>query len=140
MKTVIDYACPSCRAGPGKRCRDIAGNVKTSCFDRFQLRESRFIEEMALEMKESEFQREVMNLLRIAGWKVYHANRPQRDERGFPDIVAAKGGEVLFVELKTDSGELKPEQLEWRREIGRQHYVWRPRDMDEIKKAIGVWE
>ena len=139
MANVIDYPCPSCGAGPRKRCRDGMGRVKVSCFDRVQAQSDDFREEVRSAISESQFQREVMQLLRAAGWKVYHANKPKRDERGFPDIVAAKDGTVIFAELKTETGRLRAEQKEWRDEIRGAYFVWRPSDMEDIKKTIGVW-
>ena len=50
---------------------------------------------------------------------------------GFPDLVIAGHGLLLFVELKTARGRLSPAQVEWAcalKGTGVQHYCWRPAD------------
>lgn len=59
--------------------------------------------------------------------------------KGFPDIVAARGGEILFIELKTMEGSLDVEQIRWRDEIQQAelpgsrvcYYLWRPCDQSD---------
>lgn len=78
------------------------------------------------ELTEAAFQAHVVGLARFYGWRVFHApdNRPagkgrapQRlaapEAKGFPDLVLVRPPELLFVELKTDTGRLGPGQEEW---------------------------
>ncbi len=62
---------------------------------------------------EKAFQRAVVEYARLAGWKVYHIHDSRRSESGFPDLVLARRGRVIFAELKTEKGRVKPEQREW---------------------------
>lgn len=86
---------------------------------------------------EAEFTNSVIALAQLRGWKVAHF-RPARTIRGwrtavqgdigFPDLVLARNGVVIFAELKTDKGKIRPEQEEWHQQIGTV-YVWRPGDI-----------
>lgn len=77
---------------------------------------------LARTMSEVELQNDVIELARRSGWLVHHA-RPARNvsgwctpiqgDRGFPDLVLAKNGCVLFAELKSESGRVRPEQRGW---------------------------
>lgn len=55
---------------------------------------------------------------------------------GFPDLVLARDGVVIFAELKTDKGRLGPGQKEWAEEIGAQYRLWRPKDMPQIIETL----
>ena len=65
-------------------------------------------------MLEDDWQRQVVDLARLRGWRVAHF-RPARTERGwrtpveadgagFPDLLLVRGAQLLAVELKTDAG------------------------------------
>jgi len=94
---------------------------------------------------EAEFQRIVIDMAHLFGWRVAHF-RPARtargwrtpvaaDGKGFPDLVLAKAGRVIFAELKTDTGRLSDDQQAWRDALP-DAVVWRPRDLDEIEFAL----
>lgn len=53
------------------------------------------------------------------------------DGKGFPDLVIVGAGGILYRELKTDVGRLRPEQVVWLRTLGRvaDAGVWRPADL-----------
>jgi hypothetical protein len=55
----------------------------------------------------------VVELARIGGWKRYHTFDSRRSNHGFPDWVFVKGPRLLFVELKSEVGKLRDEQVEW---------------------------
>lgn len=75
-------------------------------------------------MNEAELQSQIIELARIYGWRVAH-HRPARTERGWrtpvqgdrgsPDLLLAnrKRGQVLFAELKADSGRPTADQELW---------------------------
>ena len=100
---------------------------------------------------EEEFLHAVMGLAAWAGWRRYHP-RPARykdgrhathysGEQGFPDLVLAHPRRgVIFAELKTEKGRLSEPQKLWIEELtagGVEAYVWRPSDLEEIKKRLG---
>jgi hypothetical protein len=53
---------------------------------------------------------------------------------GFPDLVLARDGEVLFRELKTDRGRLTEAQRHSLEVLGGE--VWRPNDWSEVEATI----
>lgn len=53
--------------------------------------------------------------------------------KGFPDLVLVGAGGILYRELKTDTGRLRPEQVVWLRELtaaGADAGVWRTADLE----------
>lgn len=95
---------------------------------------------------EEKFLEQIISLARIYGWKVAHF-RPAMtkwgwrtavsgDGKGFPDCVLVKTGRMIFAELKSDTGKLSPEQVEWLRilglKMGIEVYIWRPSDFNDI--------
>ena len=97
-------------------------------------------------LTEQQFGEAVIDLARYRGWRVVHF-RPARTTRGwrtamsgdlgFPDLVLARHGVVLLVELKTQHGRLGRGQREWADAIGPGLYrLWRPSMMEEIKAEL----
>lgn len=121
---------------------------------------------------EADFTATVIELAQWSGWKVAHF-RPARTKSnewrtpmigdpGFPDLVLAKDGSVIFAELKAEKGSTSPPQREWLGALSdtephvwrgtgvaavaaSEHFpqlysvfLWRPSDMDEIRRVLGV--
>lgn len=96
---------------------------------------------LARAMTEEELLQCVLDAARALSWRSAHF-RPAKTERGwrtavsgdgkgFPDLVLVhrRMGEVVYVELKRESGKTTPEQDEWIRDLrdaGQRVYVWRP--------------
>lgn len=92
-------------------------------------------------MTEAQLQDAVVTCAQVLGWRVAHF-RPaltargwrtavSADGKGFPDLVLAREGRVLFAELKAERGHLSPEQIDWAVALqgtAVRHYVWRPAD------------
>lgn len=90
-------------------------------------------------MTERDLQYAVIGLAQTLKWKVAHF-RPARTEqgwrtpvqadgKGFPDLVLAKPGRLIFAELKGDRGRLSAEQKAWINVLGAtdaEVYVWTP--------------
>lgn len=59
---------------------------------------------------------------------------------GFPDLVLARGGRVIFAELKAQRGTVRPEQQEWLDTLracpGVEVVVWRPSDWESVEAAL----
>ena len=88
-------------------------------------------------MRESELQRHVIELAQMLGWLVYHTYDSRRSQSGFPDLVMARRPRVIFAELKSARGRLRPEQRRWETELGGQeYYLWRPADWDDIQRIL----
>jgi hypothetical protein len=81
---------------------------------------------------ERDFQRAVIDLIRWLGLHYFHDNDSRRNRAGFPDLVVAGQGGFIFRELKTETGRLRPEQLDWLSRLkqgGADAAIWRPSDM-----------
>ena len=99
---------------------------------------------MRYPITENQFQERVITRAMARGWLVHHCRPCQRADgswhtpvqghKGFPDVVLAKPGRVLFRELKTEVGRLTDQQAHWLDVLGGQ--IWRPNDWDEVEAVI----
>lgn len=104
---------------------------------------------------EEDFQKEVLNMAYALGWQSWHfrdSRRQIRDRatgevrfvgddgaKGFPDLVMAGRGQVLFRELKSDTGTVELAQLGTLfalEDNGGNVDVWRPRDWTLIERTL----
>lgn len=96
---------------------------------------------------EAQFQRQIMDLAARCGWMRFHA-APTKDqrrgwstafqgERGFPDLVLAKGGTVIIRELKrSPKAKVTDGQRAWLKELGDIGQLWTPEDWPEIMQTL----
>lgn len=84
------------------------------------------------------------------GWEVAHCRKVlcKMGERtwwettmpeGWPDLFLVRGPVSLFVELKTDTGRIRPAQKKWRQLLeaaGHDFRVWRPRDRAAVRSFL----
>ena len=93
---------------------------------------------------EAQFQAAVITLARYAGWDTYHTYDSRRSEPGFPDLVLAKGGRLIFAEIKTARGRLSLAQRRWLTLLsntpGVEVALWRPADFHQVKGALADGE
>jgi len=101
-------------------------------------------------MTERDFQRAVVELARLMGWRVHHTRpaltqrgrwlTPIQGDAGFPDLVLCRGGRVIFAELKRKGRQPTQEQQAWldalRQCNGVECYLWRPSDWDAIVEVL----
>ena len=98
-----------------------------------------------LPMSEAQFTSAVIELAKYRGWMVCHF-RPARTARGwrtpiegdkgFPDLVLARNGVVLFAELKIGKARLRVDQEKWSKELPTL-FVWTPAQLrDEIPDVL----
>lgn len=88
---------------------------------------------------EGGFRDAVKTLAEFRGWRVYYVPDSRRSEAGWPDLVLARGGVVLFRELKTKKGRVRKDQVWWMRMLwasGADTGVWRPDDWPEIRRTL----
>ena len=98
----------------------------------------------SLKLSEKEFQDQVLEAADKAGWWRHHDHdsRKQdwRADSGFPDLVLAKDGRIIFAELKAEKGRMSSSQLLWidhlQPNAGVEVYIWRPDDWDEIVQVL----
>lgn len=111
------------------------------------------------DLLERDFQDNVIQLARLLGWKIAHFRpaktskgwrTPMQGDKGFPDLVLAKKGRVIFAELKSEKGKVTADQWAWLEEVlgtvsiaddgstrlSPEAYVWRPSNIDEIQRIL----
>jgi hypothetical protein len=104
-------------------------------------------------LKEKPWQKQVEEALTVCGWWWMHVppnvivcpgchRRIYRGIRkGFPDILAIKPPDILWIELKTETGQVEPEQTsvgEMLRACGQTWVVARPRDRETLLARIAA--
>ena len=89
---------------------------------------------------EAAFQSAVVDLAKAQGWRVYHTHDSRRSAKGFPDLVLVRGKMLLFLELKTNTGQATPEQADWIQALKRVHHtrtgIARPRDWESLERML----
>ena len=102
---------------------------------------------------EAEFQKQVIELAESCGWLVahFHDSRKQAGDKlvgdkqaaGFPDLVLAQNGYVIFAELKAEGKYLTRKQKVWREALifdtpngFYTWHLWRPSDWDAITDIL----
>lgn len=72
---------------------------------------------MARQMTEDELLLAITEAATLLGWRWHHARRADSaltmGHQGFPDLVLARDGRVVFIELKTERGVTTTEQRRW---------------------------
>ena len=71
------------------------------------------VESVVNPLSERDFQKQVVELAKTLGYKVYHPYRSDKSEPGWPDLALVKGDTLFLWELKTERGKLSPAQTEW---------------------------
>lgn len=93
-------------------------------------------------LTEAQFQAAVIELAQRCGWLTHHEYDSRRSAPGFPDLTLTHPatGRVIFAELKTSRGRLRPEQRTWlwalARNPGVEVALWRPVSWPEIEAAL----
>lgn len=100
-------------------------------------------------LTEAVFQRHTTELATLTGWRWMHVRRSVRGETGgwttattepgWPDLVLWRPGQLLFRELKSDTGKLTEPQRDLLlslRAAGADVEVWRPSDWPLIETKL----
>jgi hypothetical protein len=100
-------------------------------------------------MSEKDFERQVIQLAKLLGWRVAHF-RPAMNRRGkwqtpvaadgagFPDLVLVRD-RLIFIELKREGGKLSKAQVEWQvalRWAGCEEYTFYPSGWKAIEEVL----
>lgn len=99
-------------------------------------------------ISEQDFQKAICAYAEGQGWLVHYQRRSGfvgtdgkwrgSGPKGFPDVVLARHGRPLFLELKAHKGKLRDDQVAWSEELGERYWrLWRPADaravIDELE-------
>jgi hypothetical protein len=92
-------------------------------------------------LSESAYQRRIIDAAAALSWRVAHF-RPARTAHGWrtpleghaglPDLVLAKGGSVILVEVKSERGTLTTGQVAWLDQLGDHGRLWKPQSWPEV--------
>lgn len=83
-------------------------------------------------VSEDDLQDAILGKAHFTGWLCYHVRQSKagvvQGDTGFPDLVLARGGRVVYAELKDELGQLSPAQERWRDALlpTQEWYLWRP--------------
>jgi len=104
------------------------------------------------QISEKELGQFLHELGQVWSWSMYHqvdtgacpnCHRPSYSKRvgpGFPDwVMAHENGRLLAIELKSQKGSIRPEQVAWLQTLARgpaEVYLFRPSDMDTITRIL----
>lgn len=82
----------------------------------------------------------IIELALLTGWIIFHDYDSRLNNPGFPDLVLVRGGRIVFAELKTTKGRVRPMQLVWLQALRLcpfvETYLWRPGDWPEIVEKL----
>ena len=104
-------------------------------------------------ISEMDFAATVDEMAIAFGWKIYGVLEQmvyaRRLSKGFPDRIMVRRGRLLFIEYKSQTGRVMPDQTEWLEELGKcrapegyrvrggvEVYLWRPSDLDAIEEVL----
>jgi hypothetical protein len=102
----------------------------------------------ALDCSEAVFQAAICRLASWAGYRIMHVPpvhdrrrgwiTPTQGDEGWPDLILARDGRILIVELKSMKGakRFRPGQKEWIEAAGEHGRIWTPADWDTAVKEL----
>lgn len=104
---------------------------------------------VSAQISEADLLNAVIECARTLGWLTYHARvarnsrgwcTPTQGDVGFCDLVLARGGCLIFAELKSRNGRLRPEQRTWLGDLS-SHQGWRSDDGTAVRRTFsdGGW-
>jgi hypothetical protein len=92
---------------------------------------------------EADLQRNVLLYAGLLGFRANHNYDSRRSgpDAGFPDLVLAGHGRLIFAELKRERGVASAAQRKWKRELeeaGVEVFLWRPSNWSsgEIERIL----
>lgn len=87
-------------------------------------------------INEKKFQKDIMDYAAEHGWLVHHCYSSKYcSGAGFPDLVMVRDGEILLVELKSETGRTSRKQMDWLQAYPHMK-IWRPSMWDKIKVIL----
>lgn len=96
---------------------------------------------MGLQITEKQFEAQVKDLGKILHVdKFYHPFLSKWSEKGFPDCTIIKVPKLIFMELKSEKGQLTPAQKEWLDLLNQctsvEAYCFKPHQIEEIAEIL----
>jgi hypothetical protein len=103
--------------------------------------------EPSIKVSEKDLQRLVEGLLTTLGYLWFHDRSLQHatvrtSKPGFPDICAVhpRSGSLIFIELKSEKGKMRPAQIEWKDALLKSDAIYfgpiKPSEFDLLATAL----
>ncbi len=91
-------------------------------------------------LTEALWQRQVLDIAHLYGWRSYHTHDSRRSNAGFPDLTLVRPPRVVFAELKSMRGRTSSDQRAWLADLnacpGVETYLWRPDQLDQVVAVL----
>jgi len=89
---------------------------------------------------EKDFQHWVQSYAEFHGWKIFHPYDSRRSAIGWPDLFLVRGDRALALEVKSNTGRLRPGQQAWLDALalvpGITARIIRPADEAEVRELL----
>ncbi len=93
-----------------------------------------------LAMSEAAWQTMITDYATLTGWRWHHQRLSKQSRPGWPDLTLCRSSRLIFAELKTERGTVRPEQTAWLhalREVPScEVFVWRPRHWALVQQVL----
>ena len=99
-------------------------------------------------ISEADFQKKVLAFAKLCQWRACHIRptevgkgrwaTPYQGDPGLPDLILARDGRVILIELKAEGGKLTLDQRCWIAAGGANAYVFRPSDWKRVEEVLRV--
>ena len=100
-----------------------------------------------IDKTETEIQKDIIDYVRLIGGIVLRLNASSMSNKikacpvGTPDLLAVLRTMLIWIEVKTEKGKLRPAQVEMIKELrARNQIVIVARSVDDVIKAIAILE
>lgn len=91
-------------------------------------------------ISERAFQQRVVDLARLRGWRVFHPHDSRHSAAGWPDLAMLRARQLVFAELKSETGRPTDEQRAWLAALSAVPGVivrlWRPSDWSDVEAVL----
>lgn len=90
-------------------------------------------------INERQFQRQVVNLAKLLGWRCYWTWNSLHSPKGWPDLVLIRRPRIVFLELKGERTTVTDDQFDTIAELqacGMTAMIARPSDWPEIERVL----
>lgn len=114
-------------------------NDKTNYITAKQFAELRSRTPSHKEQPETAIRRAITEFLRLHGWKVARIVQSALSEKGIPDLVAIRGGQTVWIEVKTERGRLSKHQEAWLQDLEDHGGWWIVARSIEDVEHLGPW-
>ncbi len=89
---------------------------------------------------ENDILRSIRDYLRLHGWKVVRNHQSLGSEKGIPDLTAIRGGQTVWIEVKTPKGRLSKYQEAWLQDLEDHGGWWIVARSVEDVEHLGPWQ